>query len=101
MSPELDKKLCERYPKLFADRNKSPQETCMCWGFSCEDGWYWLIDNLCHSIQAHIDGLTPTPPQVIVDQVKEKFGTLLFYFHGGDDELNGMVSVGYNLRSVR
>ncbi len=49
-----------------------------------------LESHLCHSIQAHIDGLTPTPPQVIVDQVKEKFGTLLFYFHGGDDELNGI-----------
>jgi hypothetical protein len=29
--------------------------------------------------------------QVIVDQVKEKFGTLRFYYHGGDDTVDGMV----------
>ena len=32
-------------------------------------------------------------PQVVALQVKEKFGTLRFYFGGGDDEIYGMVSV--------
>jgi len=30
-------------------------------------------------------------PQVVVKQVKEKFGTLRFYFDGGDDLIDGMV----------
>jgi len=30
-------------------------------------------------------------PQVVVDQVKEKFGTLRFYYHGGDATIDGMV----------
>jgi len=34
----------------------------------------------------------PAPvPQVTLDQVKEKFGTLRFYYTGGDDVINGMV----------
>ena len=30
-------------------------------------------------------------PQVVTTQVKEKFGTLRFYFDGGDDLIDGMV----------
>jgi len=55
MKPELDKKLCEKYPKIFAQRNLPMTETAMCWGLDCGDGWYWLIDNLCHSIQGYVD----------------------------------------------
>ena len=54
MNDELDKKLCEKYPKIFAERNLSETETCMCWGFP-GDGWYHLIDELCFCIQYHID----------------------------------------------
>jgi hypothetical protein len=38
--------------------------------------------------------LQPVPeeiPQVTLDQVKEKFGTLRFYYTGGDDVIDGMV----------
>lgn len=31
-------------------------------------------------------------PSVCVDQIKEKFGTLRFYYNGGDDHIAGMVS---------
>jgi hypothetical protein len=91
MTPKLDKFLCKAYPKLFADRHKSMKETCMCWGFDCGDGWFWIIHNLCAAIQNRIDNAHPHPPQVVVDQVKEKYGTLRFYFHGGDDTVYGMV----------
>lgn len=55
MSPENDKYLCEKYPKIFADRRASMTTTAMCWGFCCGDGWLSLIDTLCGTIQAHID----------------------------------------------
>lgn len=35
--------------------------------------------------------------QVIVDQVKEKFGTLRFYYHGGDDKIDGMVQMAESM----
>lgn len=55
MRDELDKALVEKYPLIFADRNKPASETCMCWGFECGDGWYNIIDALCANIQGHID----------------------------------------------
>lgn len=56
MREDLDKQLVEKYPKIFAQRNKSVQETAMCWGFECGSGWYNIIDKLCANIQNHIDG---------------------------------------------
>jgi hypothetical protein len=55
MREELDTRLVKKYPKIFVDRYKGMLETCMYWGFECGDGWYWLIDNLCQSIQSYID----------------------------------------------
>lgn len=48
MRKELDEALCAKYPLIFSDRNKPMTETAMCWGFCCGDGWYNLIDTLCH-----------------------------------------------------
>ena len=112
MRQELDESLCTKYPLIFADRNKSMMETCMCWGFDCGDGWYQILDSLCDQIQSHIDWShknhkwdldyneknpeDPRPvrdpvPQVVASQIKEKFGGLRFYYNGGDDQIFGMV----------
>ena len=115
MRQELDKLLCEKYPKMMVNRNKNMQETAMCWGFECGDGWYNILNQLMSNIQHHIDwkekqrdwairfnstaapeDLRPVPdtiPQVTLDQVKEKFGTLRFYYSGGDDYIRGMVTL--------
>lgn len=55
MRKELDEKLCEDFPKIFAGRHGDMRQTCMCWGFECGDGWYDLIHDLCELIQGHID----------------------------------------------
>jgi hypothetical protein len=39
-------------------------------------------------------------PQVVAMQVKEKFGTLRFYYSGGDDVIDGMVSIAESLSAV-
>jgi hypothetical protein len=36
-------------------------------------------------------------PQVTVDQVKEKFGTLRFYYTGGDDYISGLASMAESM----
>jgi len=156
MKDELDKALCEKYPKIFAQRNAPMSETCMCWGFACGDGWYNIIDMLCTNIQHHIDqneksierateykirrdaaladdwslfdkwfaemypargtddlkkremgallAAVPTHrkipnriPQVEAVQVKEKFGTLRFYYDGGDEFINGLVTMAESI----
>jgi hypothetical protein len=104
MSPDLDKVLCEKYPKIFKNRNGSIMETCMSWGFECEDGWFDIIDILCHEIQHHVDWKSKDLSeeeresfQVVADQVKEKYGTLRFYYYGGDEVIEGMVSMAESM----
>ncbi len=55
MTKEFDQKLVEKYPKIFANRFGDMKTTAMCWGFECGDGWYYLIEDLCSSIQWRID----------------------------------------------
>ena len=97
MNIELQKKLYENYPKIFSDTGKPATESCMAWGIECGDGWYNIIDMLCQSVSecyttsirinpedGHIVGGEPFytiyPPDVIAAQIKEKFGTLRFYY---------------------
>ena len=153
MKQELDKLLCEKYPKMMVNRNKPMQETCMCWGFECGNGWFNILDQLMSNIQHHIDWkekqrqyamdynemaaqaktgnfdlfekrmesvvdqaykekklgeivaedfreVPESIPQVTLDQVKEKFGTLRFYYTGGDDEISGMVRMAESMSGV-
>jgi hypothetical protein len=112
MKSELQEKLFSKYPKIFGDRTKPMTETCMCWGLDVGDGWYDLIDILCESLtytyttSIEVDeedgkrlGIKPyksevgnsyyftvEPPQVIATQVKEKYGTLRFYYQFDLDE---------------
>ncbi len=55
MDSKLDKALCEKYPKIFCNRHSSLQETLMCFGFECGDGWYTILNRLCTAIQSHIN----------------------------------------------
>ena len=153
MKQELDKLLCEKYPKMMVNRNKPMQETCMCWGFDCGDGWFNILDQLMGNIQHHIDWkekqragairyneiaaqakagnfdlfeedmkalpndkykekrrgeivagdfreIPESISQVTLDQVKEKFGTLRFYYSGGDDAIDGMVRMAESMSGV-
>ena len=46
------------------------------------------------------DGLAPIHvPKFIATQVKEKFGTLRFYYNGGDDFIDGVVSFAEGMSS--
>ena len=110
MKQELDKLLCERYPKMMVNRNKNMQETCMCWGFDCGDGWFNILNQLMGNIQHYTDwnndnfakGYTQYKQvlQVTLDQVKEKFGTLRFYYTGGDEHISGMVRMAESMSGV-
>lgn len=151
MREELDKKLCEKYPKIFRNRYGDMKTTAMCWGFSCSDGWFNILNILCSNIQGHVDwkrrqraralwlnrkikkaietnSIEPiininqgnwwvdrceeilaekkyekVPEKVnhvVATQVKEKFGTLRFYYEGGDDYVRGLVSMAESMSAV-
>ena len=90
------KRMEERFPKMFAGKYG---------GFAVGKGWYPILEVLCTNIQSHIDWqnntaehaaklgkpLPEVSPQVVVQQIKEKFGGLRFYHEGGDDYIRGMV----------
>jgi hypothetical protein len=73
---ELDEALVRDFPMLYAQRHRPMNETCMCWGFGCGDGWEPLIREL----SEQLEWLNRTDAVLIeAVQVKEKFGTLRFY----------------------
>lgn len=82
---EFQKKLEEKYPKMFTPHYG---------GLEINSGWLQLIETLCDLIQRHIDWKnrdSEQVQQVTIDQIKEKFGSLRFYYTGGDDVVDGLV----------
>ena len=115
MKKELQDKLFKKYSKIFRQKDLDKTQTAMCWGISCGDGWYDLIDDLCGNIQNRVENAnrnrmyrlenSPTTlvPVAYEDfvceavQVKEKFGSLRFYVQGGDDYINGLIAMAEDI----
>ena len=90
MKKELQEKIINKYPDLFVDYSDDPAESCLAWGLVVDDGWYQLVDNLCNTIEQYLND-NPKVEKVAILQVKEKFGTLRFFYSGGDDFIRGLV----------
>jgi len=92
-------RLEKSYPKMYGG---------MYGGIAVGKGWWPIIESLSANIQQHIEWVNTTRdnllvanpynhtipdecPQVVVEQVKEKFGGLRFYYQGGDEQIHGMV----------
>lgn len=78
----------ERYPLLFSDPSVDD--------IYCSRGWRYLLVSLCDTLQAHLDR-NPDVLQVVVAQVKSKFGELYFFYDGGDDYCQGAVGLAEEL----
>jgi hypothetical protein len=79
------KRMEKSYPKMFQGKYG---------GFAVGKGWYPILERLCANIQQHIEWAnreSEVVPQVVVEQIKEKFGGLRFYYQGGDEQVHGMV----------
>lgn len=88
---KFSKRMEERFPLMFANNYG---------GFACGKGWWPLLEQLCSTIQSHIDHKSKHGTdcsQVVIEQIKEKFGSLRFYYQGGDDYISGAVSLAENL----
>lgn len=88
---EFEKKMLETYPKMFSKPFG---------GFAVGEGWWPVLEALCNQIQHHVKWRQEQKekynrgngcPDVVVAQIKEKFGGLRFYYDGGDDTVDGMV----------
>jgi hypothetical protein len=80
MNDENIVKLHANHPNVFT-REVEPQ---------CADGWFDLIDTACHLISHRLK----SHPDVAFNllQIKEKFGTMSFYYSGGDEYIRGVVN---------
>lgn len=77
MTPELQGVLSRKYPKVFRNLGGDMTKTCMAWGICCGDGWFLILWRLCAVLE---------PLGVVASQIKEKFGTLRFYWYTDHDE---------------
>jgi len=98
MNTDLEKNLSEKYPQLFSDSNKPPTESLMCFGCDHGDGWFFIIEAMCHLIDQYIkngDWKHEYPYKFV--QIKEKFGGLRVYDHGADDYIRGVIDMAESL----
>ena len=89
----------EKYPSMLSEPYG---------GFCIGTGWWPIVESLCAEIHSHVKWKNDTRarllkdnpyehdipnevPQVVVRQIKEKFGGLRFYYDGGDNTVYGMV----------
>lgn len=101
MTPKLNKKIFTQFKHLFVDYSQpatpplAPLPLRQGFTFEHGDGWYDLVRTLCWCISTHVKYQQEKDPKfyVLVDQVKEKFGGLRFYYHGGDEHIAGMVKM--------
>jgi len=102
MTPEKDKKLCEDFPELYANRSGDPAKTCMTWGFSCNDGWFDLIYALSKNIIDLIKDLPDDERKLYkASQVKEKYGGLSFYMDFSNKEIDELIRIAeYNSYNI-
>ena len=87
MSPQLVEKLFRKYPKLFQ---------CRPW-VDCGDGWYWILDHACRTIQQHVE--SSDAPQPRFSQIKEKWAKLRIYCDGYTDYVEGVLGLAEILSS--
>ena len=74
-------KLMDEFPILFRDRNLPMSQTCMCFGIESGPGWYQPLYRLCCKLESLNEFLFKQHGFVVkADQVKEKYGTLHFYW---------------------
>lgn len=70
MDQRLDQALCTAFPKLYQNRYGHINDTCMAWGFTCNNGWFLILWELSEQLEEM---------GCVATQVKEKFGGLRFY----------------------
>jgi len=84
----FEHELKTKYPDLFDGKDI---------GLWVDRGWQPIIHALCRQIDAWVKFVNNdpkrTPINVTIDQIKEKFGGLRFYYSGGDEYISGMVQM--------
>jgi hypothetical protein len=89
MHKHLEDLLVKKYPTIFKRHGGDMKDTCMHWGIAVGDGWFKIIDELCEKLSKY--------PEIVAEQVKEKFGGLRFYIDGVPSEIHDEI---YNIIAI-
>lgn len=99
-------RMADKFPRYFGDGERYG-------GFAIGEGWYPIIESLIGQIDHYTKWkrnlrardlkkvragdvsitVTPKVNWIKVEQIKEKFGGLRFYYQGGDAQISGMVTM--------
>jgi len=91
MKEELYKKIINKYPKVFRHIHY----------IECGDGWYNLIYTLSRKLENEIGRIQEDQQEdFYATQIKEKFGTLRFYFSQETPYMRGAIAMAESMSSV-
>lgn len=81
-----------KYPLLF-------REGCLRSGYHCPEGWLFLVNSLCSTIENQLNNFVPEEirGEIYVAQIKEKFGGLRFYMNESTPYIDGAISFAEKL----
>jgi len=96
MKRENEAKLFKRFK--FFHPEKPPQQSNMCFGFECSNGWFDLVWKLCIDIENALgrERTKSSKCNFEVTQVKEKYGGLRFDGMGGTEETVDLIEKAEN-----
>ena len=89
MRSELEMKLQNDFPFMWQKHEKG-QDLYRRWGCECSDGWYGIIHDACRAVADTYEEVG-IPVDFVPAQIKEKFGTLRFYY-GFEDAPCGIAA---------
>lgn len=90
MKEEFQEKIATKYPFMRRRPLKNPKvidDLYSAFGMEFGDGWYQLIDDMCKEI-TNAFAEEKQEVNIVVDQAKEKFGSLRFYYHFDDEPID-------------
>lgn len=99
---EFEKKLAERYkfmrvPEYDSWQDAAKRNLYHAFGLEINEGWHQLIWDMCGEIEAALVEYDLKPEDIIVEQVKSKFGELRFYYalyaHGNDSAYEAIENI--------
>jgi len=86
--------IINKYPELYGIPPFDPMKSLLCFGFECGKGWYPMLEKLSEDLSVEVK--KSNLKEFRVTQVKEKFGTLRFYTHNGNDKTRDLINEAEN-----
>ena len=81
MRKELENRLYEVAPVFYSEKDLDAQETCLCFGFECGDGWFEALLDFSKEVARINEIAMKRHICFVASQIKQKFGEIRVYWH--------------------